>query len=53
MRVRDQQGLHVHVYMCKSSEGYRNLFRANVNMAEDFSLLALQAGLVPVMDVVG
>ena len=41
------------MHMCKSSEGYRNLFRANVNMAEDFSLLALQAGLAPVTDVIG
>ena len=39
--------------MRKSSEGYRNLLRANVNMAEDFTSLALQAGLEPVMDVVG
>ena len=39
------------MYMCKSFEGYRNLFRVNVNMAEDFTLLALQAGLAPVTDV--
>ena len=39
------------MYMCKSSEGYRNLFRANVNMVEAFTLLALQAGLAPVTDV--
>ena len=36
--------------MCKSSEGYRNLFRANVNMAEDFTSLALQAGLALVLE---
>ena len=50
MRVRDQQGLHAHVQIF---EGYRNLFRVNANMAEDFSSLALQAGLAPVTDVVG
>ena len=41
------------MHMCKPSEGYRNLFRANVNMAEDLTSLALQAGLAPVTDVVG
>ena len=41
------------MYMCKSSEGYRNLFRANVNMAKDFTSLALKAGLVPVTDIIG
>ena len=30
-----------------------NLLEANVNMAEDFTSLALQAGLAPVSDVVG
>ena len=38
------------MYMCKSSEGYRNFLGADVNMAEDFTLLALQAGLAPVTD---
>ena len=41
------------MYMCKSSEGYRNLLRANVNVAEDFTSLALQAELAPITDVVG
>ena len=41
------------MYMCKSSEGYRNFLRADVNMAEDFTSLALQAGLAPVSDVFG
>ena len=50
MRVMDQLGLHVHVQI---SEGYRNLLGADVNMAEDFTTLALQAGLAPVSDVVG
>ena len=41
------------MYMCKSSEGYRNLLGADVNMAEDFTSLALPAGFAPVSDVVG
>ena len=43
--MRRRQGTNkVDMYMCKSSEGNRNVFRANVNMAEDLSLLALKAG---------
>ena len=52
--MRRRQGINkVDIYMCKSSEGNRNLFRVNVNMAEDFTSLALQAGFAPVTDVVG
>ena len=41
------------MYMCKSSEGNGNLFRADVNMAEDLSSLAQQARFAPVMDIIG
>jgi len=51
--MRRQGTNKVYMYMCKSSEGNRNLFRVNVKMAEDLSLLALKAGFAPVTDVIG
>ena len=51
--MRRQGTNKVDMYMCKSSEGNRNLLRVNVNMAEDLSLLALKAGFAPDTDVIG